>query len=157
MKKFHISRWRYWLGYLVVFMLVIATIWFNDRAADVAAWIMGLLGLVLLVVLEIMIRIDTLIVKDDALEHRIGILSRNVTRITYNSISNVSTNQTLFQRIFGFGDVYIDTPGQTPGREFEIVLKGFARPNKIEQLVGTYIHKVHEAHPHHATKPHVGK
>ncbi len=144
--KFHISRWRYWWGYVVVFLLVMLAIWFTDRAADAPAWIIGSLAVVLFIVLEIVIRLERIVVGDSEIELRKGILSKSIIRISLNKVSNVSISQSVLQRILRYGDVEIDTPG---GPTAEIVLKGFEEAGKIERLVSERIHKVHEAHEHH--------
>ena len=69
--------------------------------------------------------------KNNGLEYRKGIFSKNVIKIPYSSISNITVNQTLMQRILYYGDIDIDTPG-TPGVEAQ--LKKFDNPGKIEKL-----------------------
>jgi len=151
--KFHISRWRFWWGYTVVFVLVMLAIWFTDKGADAASWIVALLAIALIVVLELMIRMEQVTITDVSIEYRAGLLSKNINRATYSSISNVAAHQTFFQRVFRFGDVHIDTPGSS---KVEISLNNFSDASKIQKMISDNIHKAHETHAHHTKKPHVG-
>jgi uncharacterized membrane protein YdbT with pleckstrin-like domain len=152
MAGFHISRWRYGWGYIVVFSLVIIAIWFTDHGGDTASYIAGGLALVLFFLLEILVRMERLVISDSGIKLRKGFLSKNVTRVAYSTISNVSVSQSVFQRLLRYGDIEIDTPG---GPTAEIVLLKFQDAGKIERLISSYIHEAHAKHTHHSG-PHVG-
>jgi len=151
--KFHISRWRFWWAYFIVILLAMLAIWLNDRGYDRSVWISAVFALILFVILEFMIRLERVDITDAQIELRRGIFSKDVTRVMYHSISDVTARQTFLQRILRFGDVEIDTPGSPKA---EIVLTGFEEAAKIDAIISGHIHRVHEAHEHHATGPHVG-
>ncbi|MEM3154123.1 MAG: PH domain-containing protein [Candidatus Woesearchaeota archaeon] len=143
---FHISRWRYWWAYLVVILLVLYAIWLTDRAADVASWIVGSVAFVLFVIMEVMIRRRRVIIND-----AVEIISGNVrTRVDFKKIAGVSVQQSVLQNLLRYGTVIIKLPGE------EIVLAGFAEPNRIKRQVDSHLHVVHEKHPHYSQKPRVG-
>ena len=144
--KFHISRWRYWWGYLLVFILFFSAIWFSDRAVDAAAWLVGSLGIGFLVLFEYLIRVERIDVGDELLI----IKSKLVRRVQYSQISNVSLSQTGLQNLLRYGDVLVKLPGE------EIMLSRFEEAGKIERQINKHLHILHEQHPHHAKKPHVG-
>jgi uncharacterized membrane protein YdbT with pleckstrin-like domain len=148
---FHISRWRYWWGYTVVFILVLAAIWFTDRAADAASWITGIVALISFIIFEFIIRRERIAITDSGVEVRRGIFKAEVTSIPYEKIAAVSTSQTVLQNVLRFGDVQIDTSSPA-----EIVLIGFEEPGKIERQISSRLHEVHEEHEHHKAEPHVG-
>ncbi len=147
---FHISRWRYWWGYAVVFLLVLLAIWFTDRAADNASWVSGTVAIALFVILEFVIRLERIRITDSEIEIRRGLFGKSIQRLPYGSVSSVSAVQTFLKKTLRYGDLMIKTAGD------EIVLLNFQDPAKIERAVGRRIHKFHETHPHHAVEPHVG-
>ncbi|MBW2970005.1 PH domain-containing protein [Candidatus Woesearchaeota archaeon] len=142
---FHFSRWRFWYGYLVILLLFLVAIWFYDSGGDVPAFIFAGIGVVLLLVFEFFIRTERLSIDESAVILTKGFFSRGVVRVSYNTISNVSVNQSFLQRILNYGDVMIDTPG---GPGAEIVLSSFQSPYKIEKLIDERIQKAHAAHKH---------
>ena len=148
--RFHISRWRYWWGYAVVFLLVLLAIWFTDLAADTASWITGSIAIVIFLVFEFLIRLERIKITEADVKIIKGVFTRSTTHLSYSSIAGVSSIQTLLQKILRFGNVKIDTPGS------EIVLLSYQDPPKIEKAISTYLHKLHEMHAHHAGRPHVG-
>ena len=63
-----------------------------------------------------------------------GILSKNATECKLERVSSVQVTQTFGQRIFGCGDVVVNTAGDVP----EIIALGFANPNKIKQMIDSH-------------------
>ena len=143
---FHISRWRYWWAYLIIILLALYAFWLTDRAADNPSWIAGIIALTLFIVMEIFIRRQQIKI-DNAVEIRSG---NEKTSIEFKSIASVSVQQSVLQNILRHGTVTIKLPGE------EIVLSGFAEPNKIKRQIEGKVHSAHESHPHHSEKPHVG-
>ncbi|GEM_PF-2201508 len=135
--KFHISRWRYWYGYLLVLILVLLAIWFSDKAFDRASWISGGVALVLFLILEFLIRSERVFIDGEHIEFRSGIFSKESTKVSCKSISNVSVSQSLLQRLLRFGDVEIRSTGG------DYVLNGFEEPNKIERLLSAHLKHKH--------------
>ncbi len=144
--SFHISRWRYWWAYLVIILLAMYAFWLTDRAQDAASWTAGIAALILFIIMEIVIRRQRIKIGDF-----VEIMSGNErTRIEFKSVSGVSVQQSVLQNILRHGSITIKLPGE------EIVLSGFAEPNKIRKQIESRMHSVHQSHPHHSEKPHAG-
>ena len=60
-----------------------------------------------------------------------GLLSKNDTECDLNRVSSVQVRQSVGQRIFGAGDVVVNTAGDVP----EIEALGFANPNEIKKAI----------------------
>lgn len=60
-----------------------------------------------------------------------GLLSKERTEVSLDSVRSVNVKQTLMNRVFDTGQVAISTIGDTP----EIVMSGLPNPNKIRDLV----------------------
>ena len=118
---------------------VIGSTFYYKRGIVPALILIGFV-LFLLVLFEIFIRSERLVIEDSTVILYKGIFSRNVMRISYNTISNVSVNQSFLERILGYGDIFIDTAG---GPSAEIVLKKFQGAVKIEKMIEERIQKAH--------------
>lgn len=144
--KFHISRWQYWWGYLVVFLLVLLAIWFTDRAQDLQSYVAGGIALIILLVFEFIVRKEKVRFADDGIEI---IRGKEVENVSFDSISDASAIQSALQSVLRCGDVVIKVPNR------EIVLKNFEEPGRIARAIGTRIHVSHELHGHHKGGPRV--
>lgn len=60
-----------------------------------------------------------------------GLLSKNRTELSTDSIRSIKVSQSLFNRMFGVGKVEIFTAGDRP----EIVAAGMPRPHTIRDLI----------------------
>ena len=133
--KFHKSRWHYWYAYVVLVALVVLAIWFSDKAYDKLSWISGGSALILFLFLEFLIRAERVIIDGEHLELRKGILSKDSTRLSCKSITNVSVSQSFLQRLLRYGSVEISTTGT------DYILDCFEEPNKIQKLLSEHRHK----------------
>ena len=120
---FHISRWRYALGYLIVIVLVFIAMWRYDKGADVLGIVLAILSAVLLVFLEVLIRRKRLHIDDEVR----FVDGKNTAIIPRDS--EVTVSQSAIGMILGFGDVKIKTG------ESELVLNMFNLPTKIERMM----------------------
>jgi len=136
--KFHISRWHFWYAYTAIILLFILGIWLYDRAIDNLAWTSILIAIILLVLFEVLIRIETLTITKVSVDHRKGLFSKQVSRVMFDSITNVSVHQTFLQRILRFGSVDIYTPGSSGP---EIVLRSVNNAAKIENIISGHATK----------------
>lgn len=83
---------------------------------------LGLAGLVLVLIAGGLIRwVNTLhVITNERLIYRAGFIAKHGTEIPLEVIQNVAFNQTIFERIFGTGDLMIEsagTHGQTRYRD----------------------------------------
>ena len=143
--SFHVSRWRYWWAYSVIILLALYSFWLTDRAADAASWTSGIAAFILFAMMEIVIRRQQIKISDSVV-----IRSGNEkTSIDFNRIAGVSVRQSVLQSLLRHGTVIIKLPGE------EIVLSGFAEPNKIRKQIEQRLRGAHAAH-HHSMNPHIG-
>jgi len=131
--KFHKSRWHYWYAYVVLVVLVVLAIWFSDKAYDMASYISGGSALFLFLLLEFLIRAERVVIDGEHLELRSGILSKESTRLSCKSISNVSVQQSFLQRLLRYGSVEISTSSS------DYVLDCFEEPNKIQKALSEHL------------------
>lgn len=128
--KRHTSRVKYLFVYLVILALFAVSIFTFIKKIDVIPLMTSAIALLFLIVFETMIRIETLIITQDSVLHEVGILAKKRTVIHFSSITDITTNQSTMQRIFGTGDVHINTGGTN---EAEAVFKSFPRIGKIHE------------------------
>lgn len=72
------------------------------------------------------------IVKPDRIEIRTGVLVKRSKSIPFDKITEISSNQSLYQRFFKIGDIFIDTAGD---KSLEAVLAGVEYPAQIAQCL----------------------
>jgi uncharacterized membrane protein YdbT with pleckstrin-like domain len=89
------------------------------------------LGLVILLVWYVLTKAAKLTITAQDVLYEKGLLSKSRSELRISSIRSVRVNQSLFQRIFGTGDVDIYTAGDQP----EITAKGMPEPNRIRELL----------------------
>lgn len=89
-------------------------------------------GIVILIVWYVKTSTDRLTITSDELRFESGILSKTHNELKLSSIRSVRVYQSLFQRIFGTGDVQIFTAGDEP----EVTLKGMPEPHRIREITG---------------------
>src|SRR5258708_3794223 len=68
----------------------------------------------------------------DRIEIRTGLFDRRSKSIPFVEITKISCKQTLYQRLFMIGDVFIDTAG---GKEFTLSLAGVKYPEQVAQCL----------------------
>ena len=90
------------------------------------------IGILILIVWYISTKAQTLTVTRQDLLYEKGILSKSRSELRLTSIRSVRVHQTLFQRMFGTGDIEIFTAGDTP----EVTAKGMPDPNEVRELIG---------------------
>ena len=107
--KSRISRWHYSWGYFSLFILLMLAMWSNDNGFDYFASSFFTLSAIVLLLLEISIRQETVLVSKKGLRLKKGLFGGTVTRLSHDSIARVSIHQHQFQRFFDYGDVRITT------------------------------------------------
>jgi putative membrane protein len=68
----------------------------------------------------------------DRIEIRTGVFVKRSRTIPFDKIINITCKQNLAQRVFGIGDILIDTAGGTP---FEVALVGVENHEKVKDLL----------------------
>lgn len=72
------------------------------------------------------------VVLPDRIEIRTGILVKRTKAIPFDKITEISLKQTLIQRIFGIGDLFIDTAGD---KGLEAVMAGVEYPKQMAECL----------------------
>ncbi|MBS3124903.1 PH domain-containing protein [Candidatus Woesearchaeota archaeon] len=104
--KFHISRWHFWWGYTVLFVLLVAGMWFNDRAQDLQARVFFVLSVILFVILEVVVHGEQVSLEKSRVVIAKG-YPRKRTAVDYQSIAGVQIEQCGLQKLFGCGTLTI--------------------------------------------------
>jgi uncharacterized membrane protein YdbT with pleckstrin-like domain len=88
-------------------------------------------GILILLFWYVKSRSETLTITAEDLRYEKGILSKARSELRLTGIRSVRVNQSLFQRMFGTGDIEIFTAGDAP----EVTLKGMPDPNEIREII----------------------
>ena len=108
------------MGYVVVMMIVVASVAAMERIqlppeipASLRPWIPFLPLLLLLwpVKRHLLNRLTRMTILDDKLRYERGLLSRTTRTILISRVQDVTVHQRVGQRIFGTGDLSIETAG----------------------------------------------
>jgi uncharacterized membrane protein YdbT with pleckstrin-like domain len=101
---------------------------------DVVGWILIVLlalALVHLLARYVTWRATTLVVTNDRLIRRSGVLSKNGREIPLSQLTDISYRQNIFNRIIGAGDVVLESAG----RESEEVFPSLPHPAEIQNEI----------------------
>lgn len=90
------------------------------------------LGLLILLVWWLKVLGITLIVTDERVTLRKGILTKHTNEVYHADIRNVQISQGLFQRMLGVGTIGISSAGQAG---IEIQVAGLPKPQKIKDII----------------------
>ena len=90
------------------------------------------LGLLILLVWWLKVLGITLIVTDERVTLRKGILSKHTNEVYHTDIRNVQISQGLFQRMLGVGTIGISSAGHAG---IEIQVAGLPKPQKIKDII----------------------
>lgn len=103
---------------------------------DLVAKVCG--GLILLALLVFVPRVikwqtTSFVVTSERCIYRSGIISHNGIEIPLERINTVFSNQTVFERLFGTGDLSIESGGETGRQEFSDIRK----PERVQHAIIT--------------------
>ena len=76
-------------------------------------------------------RSERINISGNRITYSTGLLSKNDVECDLSRVSSVTIKQSVGQRIFGAGDVVVNTAGDVP----EIEAFGFANPNEIKKAI----------------------
>lgn len=91
-------------------------------------------GIVVLLVWYVRSRSERLTLTSEELRYEQGILSKTHSEVRLSGIRTIRVRQSLFQRIFGTGDVDVFTAGDLP----EVTIQGIPDPHELRELVAEY-------------------
>lgn len=101
---------------------------------DLAPWIYAVIaGLVALLIIRGLIRWMTTmhVITNERLIYRAGFIAKSGTEIPLEVIQNVAFNQTIFERVFGTGDLMIESAGTHGQTRY----KDIPRPEAVQSLI----------------------
>ena len=127
-------------GYAVVLLIVAAAIaaafrvpWPLWIPSPLQPWIPWLPALLLLWPLKfhILNRLTQMTILDDRLQYETGFFSKTTRTILISRVQDLTVHQRFDQRIFGVGDLSIETAGETS----RLTIPGIDRPQEIADHV----------------------
>jgi uncharacterized membrane protein YdbT with pleckstrin-like domain len=132
--------WRnHWLGITVVVLLILFSVLILILPEETIEFDPDIIGGILLVVagviaLSILYRRYSwkFTITTELIESRHGIIARDVESIRVKDLRNINLRQSLFQRIFGVGDLEFSSAG---GAGIEVMFHGITNAMKIKQQV----------------------
>lgn len=76
------------------------------------------------------------VVTSQGLYKKHGILSRNVQKISFDKVQNISFSQNLLGKYFNYGNIEISTAG---GQEVEMRFESVNRPRDVQEMINKRI------------------
>ena len=137
-----------YMGYTVVFLIVVASVVAMERIQmpsqiplALQPWLPWLPALLLLwpVKRHFRNRLTKMTILDDRLRYESGLLSRTTRTILISRVQDVTVHQRIGQRIFGVGDVSIETAGEA-SRE---TIFNIDRPKEIADHINEHSQRGH--------------
>jgi uncharacterized membrane protein YdbT with pleckstrin-like domain len=95
-------------------------------------WALILLGALIIVIVEIARRADTLTFYDDGVAHEYQLVSSRKSFLEYDDVQEFEMTQSLAERAMNLGTIRLQTAGEDSA---EIVFTGIKNPKDVEQLV----------------------
>ena len=125
-------------GYLLVIVLIGVAGWFAYQNPDMP-WLPAVAGLLLLWPIQRHLRrqVSKLVITGDKLRYEVGFLSKSTRTISLSKVQDVTVRQRISQRIFGVGDVSIETAG---GSSRETIFN-IDRPQEIADHINEHSQK----------------
>jgi membrane protein YdbS with pleckstrin-like domain len=137
-----------YLGYAVVLLIVAAAVaaairvqWPPWIPSPWHAWLPWLPALLLLWPLKCHLRnrLTKMMILDDRLRYETGFLSKTTRTILISRVQDLTVHQRVGQRMFGVGDLSIETAGETS----RLTIPEIDRPQEIAD----YINKLSQRRP----------
>ena len=94
------------------------------------------LGLVVIVGAYLTMKNTDFVVTNEGLYKKTGVLSRNVQKIGFEKVQNISFSQGVFGKYFGYGNVEISTAG---GSGIEMLFNSVENPKQVQELINKRI------------------
>ncbi len=111
-ESFHPSRFKYIKLYIFIIILIAAGYYFYSGGYSMAYFLpIWISPFIIIIYMEFSIRDPLLILDSDGLLLKSGTFSKSTKRIQYSHIANIQIKQNFRQRLFRYGDLYIDIPG----------------------------------------------
>jgi uncharacterized membrane protein YdbT with pleckstrin-like domain len=135
-----------YMGYTVVFLIVVALVialmrmpWPSWIPSAWHLWVLWLPVLLLLwpVKHHVRNRLTKMTILDDRLRYETGLLSRTTRTILISRVQDVTVHQRVCQRVFGVGDLSIETAGEAS----RLTIPQIDRPQEIADHINEHSQK----------------
>ena len=93
-----------------------------------------IIPLIVMIVQIIVLKHERIEFYDDKIVVKSGVLSKNERKSIFAGVLSVSVNQSLWGRIFGYGDVIVDAMGK-----WDVNSEGICNPKELERYLETRI------------------
>jgi uncharacterized membrane protein YdbT with pleckstrin-like domain len=93
-------------------------------------------GLLIIIGAYLSVKNTYYVVSSNGVYRKKGVLSRDVQKIGFDKIQNISFSQGLFGNYFGYGNVEISTAG---GQGVEMRFRSIREPKKVQDLINKRI------------------
>lgn len=93
-----------------------------------------IIPLIVMIVQIIVLKHERIEFYDDKIVVKSGVLSKNERKSIFAGVLSVSVNQSLWGRIFGYGDVIVDAMGK-----WDVNSEGIRNPKELERYLETKI------------------
>ena len=122
-----------------MFVLIALALALSSNLERVPLWIAGALAFLLLwpAARQIRRRFTRLTVKEDKLRYQAGMLSKVTRSFPLGRIQDVRVEQSVVQRLFGIGDLSIDTASESG----PLVMRNIDSPHEIADAIAEASHQ----------------
>jgi len=132
----HPSLKPVWVWYAIAGVAIVAGVWIyntSEKLMDKPPWLMAIPAVLLIVPIKkhISTRLFRMTIGADRLTLDRGLLSRYSRTIDLAKIQDVTVQQSMWQRIFGMGDVMLETAGEVG----QIAIYGIDRAREVGDLI----------------------
>jgi uncharacterized membrane protein YdbT with pleckstrin-like domain len=137
--KRHSAAIAYWFNYLIAAGIFLSPVWFGSvipfDLGPLENWVQfggPLIGLLVFGVTELVRRTETFYIFENGLSREFTFLSSSSLFVDFGNIEELRVSQTIPERVFGIGTIYVETAGeQAGGLEF----RNIRNPYEIEIFV----------------------
>jgi|GEM_PF-6907545 len=166
---YHASRFRFKTSYLAsVVLIFIGLFVYYQQYPWYSYTSLTILAAANIVINEVKIRSDKITLKEDSFTIELGLLSKKTRKVGYRNVSEIDVRQTVFQRMFGHGDIEIGVLGSNIQHNIShhfsgkgdvkleaptnaphgIILRKFQRVKDIEATILSRMKTQVQYHPH---------
>jgi len=124
--------------YTLAFVLLALVYFFNNNRPEPIEWLLILPVPILLwaIVQHIRQRFTVMTLSAGKLRYQTGMRSRTTRTVDLNKIQDVRVDQSIVQRIFGLGTIFLETAGETGGLQMANVDRPQAVADYILEVAG---------------------
>ena len=90
---------------------------------------------IILFIMWLISRAESLTVTNRRLIYRKGLLSKSTSEVLHHHVRNIQITQSFFERLMGVGKLGISSAGQA---DFEIIFKGIRNPQQVKETIDSH-------------------